>query len=80
MVDQVTQNHPLFAFHTHSEWLALMLIVKLFSSINRLSMESVRDLLNLMKQNGTQISKSADEIAEKYNAKIVFKPGKKTTI
>lgn len=38
-------------------------------------MENVRNLLNLMKQNGTQISMSAEEIAEKYNAKIVFKPG-----
>lgn len=29
-----------------------------------------------MKQNGTKISSSAEDIADKYNAKIVFKPGK----
>lgn len=40
-------------------------------------MENIRDLLNLMKQNGTQISMSAEDIAEKYNARIAFKPGKK---
>lgn len=39
-------------------------------------MENVRQLLNLMKQNGTQISMSAEDIADKYNAKIVYKPGK----
>lgn len=39
-------------------------------------MENVRDLLNLMKQNGIQISMSSEDIAEKYNTKIVFKPGK----
>lgn len=29
-----------------------------------------------MKQNGAQVSLTAEDIAEKYNARIVFKPGK----
>lgn len=44
-------------------------------SINRLSTENVRELLNLIKQSGTNISLSAENIAEMYNAKIVFRPG-----
>lgn len=44
-------------------------------SINRLSIESVRELLHLIKQNGTDIPMDAAEIAEKYNMRIIFRPG-----
>lgn len=44
------------------------------TSINRVSTENVRMLLELIKQNGTHIPMSAEDIAEKYNEKIVFRP------
>lgn len=44
-------------------------------SINRLSTENVRELLNLIKQSDNEIPLTAEDIAEKYNAKIVFRPG-----
>lgn len=53
-----------------------ILFTTFFHSINRLSTGNVRELLNLVKQSGANISMTAEEIAEKYNTKIVFKPGK----
>lgn len=45
-------------------------------SINRLSTQNVCELIKIIEQNGCKVSKSASEIAEKYNAKILFDPGK----
>lgn len=49
--------------------------VRFLCSINRLSTENVRMLLELIKQNGTHIPLTAEDIADKYNAKIIFRPG-----
>lgn len=75
MVDQVIKC-LLFQIPYPVKWLIISINFHFQNSINRLSMENVRDLLNLMKQNGIQISMSSEDIAEKYNTKIVFKPGK----
>lgn len=54
-------------------------IIRCFSdipSINRLSEQNVRDLLALLNHNDReQIKQSAAEIADKYNAAVLFSPG-----
>lgn len=47
-----------------------------YYSINRLSKENVRELLNIIKQTNKSILLDPDDIAEKYNARILFRPGK----
>ncbi|XP_055319411.1 NAD kinase 2, mitochondrial isoform X2 [Sitodiplosis mosellana] len=44
------------------------------TSINRLSKENVRELLDLIKQNGINTHLNAEDIADKYNARIMFPP------
>lgn len=45
------------------------------NSINRLSKQNVRELMSIIKQNGVKITQTAEEIADKYNAKVLFSPG-----
>lgn len=56
--------------------LSVKLKISIYFSINRLSAQNVWELIKIIEQNGNKVSKSAAEIAEKYNAKINFDPGK----
>lgn len=47
-----------------------------FCSINRLSAENIRELLYLIQPSKGNASLNAADIAEKYNARIIFSAGK----
>lgn len=64
-----------FFLINNSLWIVLFMDLCICCSINRLSTQNVCELIKIIEQNGCKVSKSASEIAEKYNAKIVFDPG-----
>lgn len=76
MVDEVNIQYNNFEFFWRFIFFFFAFCCCFLSSINRLSSQNVRKLLDLIKGQDTLNTIDAEDIANKYNADILFPPGK----